>query len=93
MAKFRKRPVVVEAMQLVDADSSDAIGRWIRSQSATAYHSSGRAGHSFWLKIGTLEGVMVADQGDWVIRGIEGEFYPCKPSVFEATYEPVPEEA
>ena len=40
------------------------------------------------LKIQTLEGVMVARFGDWIIRGVQGEFYPCKPEIFEATYEP-----
>jgi hypothetical protein len=41
------------------------------------------------LLIPTLEGVMLAVEGDWIIRGIKGEFYPCKPDIFEATYEPV----
>ena len=42
-----------------------------------------------WLDINTLEGVMKAMPGDWIIKGVKGEFYPCKPDVFEATYEPV----
>ena len=41
------------------------------------------------LLIGTLEGTMAAAPGDWVIKGVAGEFYPCKPDIFEATYEPV----
>ncbi len=41
------------------------------------------------LIIATLEGHMVADQGDWIIRGVKGELYPCKPDIFDATYEPV----
>jgi hypothetical protein len=41
------------------------------------------------LRVGTLEGVMVASQGDFVIKGIDGEFYPCKPGIFQATYEPL----
>ena len=45
-----------------------------------------RDGENLW--IGTLEGNMVASPGDWVIRGIKGELYPCKPDIFEATYEP-----
>lgn len=40
-------------------------------------------------QIKTLEGVMTADKGDWIIKGVKGEFYPCKPDIFEATYEPV----
>ena len=42
------------------------------------------------IAIDTLEGEMHADPGDWIIRGVQGEFYPCKPDIFEATYEPVP---
>jgi len=41
------------------------------------------------IEIATLEGVMRADVGDWIIRGVAGEFYPCKPDIFAATYEPV----
>jgi hypothetical protein len=42
------------------------------------------------LNIRTLEGVMTANRGDWIIKGLEGEFYPCKPSIFQAKYEPIP---
>jgi hypothetical protein len=45
----------------------------------------------WWLTIRTFEGDRRADAGDWVIRGIQGEFYPCKPRIFERTYEPAPE--
>ena len=41
-----------------------------------------------WVAIPTLEGTMRAEIGDWIIRGVKGEFYPCKPDIFEATYEP-----
>jgi len=87
--QFRKKPVVIEAMQLTDHGSSDAIGYWIRSNSPTAFHSSGSYGTEFWLKIDTLEGVVQASTRDWIIKGVAGEFYPCKPDIFEATYEPV----
>ena len=86
--KFRKKPVVIEAMQLVDLASHDEIGRWIRRNSATAFHSSGSHSGGVWLKIDTLEGVVTASTGDWIIRGVKGEFYPCKPDIFDATYEP-----
>lgn len=87
--KFRKKPVVVEAMQLVSHESSDAIGIWIRSHSHIAFHSSGSYDGRFWLKIETLEGIVEARTGDWIIRGVAGEFYPCKPDIFAVTYEAV----
>lgn len=66
MAKYRKKPVVIEA-----------------------YQFSGPGEH---LTIHTLEGDMRADLGDWIIRGIKGELYPCKDEIFRATYELVTEE-
>lgn len=55
--------------------------------------SDAQVGESFLggLEILTLEGKMTADVGDWIIRGVKGEFYPCKPDIFEATYEPAEE--
>jgi len=44
------------------------------------------------VKIVTLEGTMIADPGDWIITGVKGEMYPCKPDIFEMTYEPVADE-
>jgi len=78
-SKFRKRPVVVEAMRLTDKSMPDVIA-WC----------SGRLdqfGDSWGVTIPTLEGRMMADPGDWIIRGVKGEFYPCKPDIFELTYE------
>ena len=91
MPKYRKRPVVIEARKVVtDTDSADydtnsplALARWIESEGQKAAAYSGN------LHIHTLEGVMSANSGDYVIRGVQGEFYPCKPDIFEATYEPV----
>lgn len=100
--KFRKKPVEIEAMQLV-GDSGDlhAVYLWIEENTAGSfepmaviegrepYPASGvsidpRDGR---LIISTLEGLHWADSGDWIIRGVQGEFYPCKPDIFAATYE------
>jgi len=82
MPKFRKRPVIIEAFQYTD-DNIDYILEWLNHE----YHlSSGGV-----LFIHTLEGQMHASPGDWIIKGVKGEFYPCKPDIFEATYEPVDE--
>ena len=79
MAKFRKKPVVIEAFQYTDAFVQVFPSDWPSEQ----WHYSGEQ-----LVIPTLEGSMCADVGDWIIKGVAGEFYPCKPLIFEATYEP-----
>ncbi|MDE2098862.1 MAG: hypothetical protein KGL39_16535 [Patescibacteria group bacterium] len=84
--KFRKRPVVVSAKQLTK-DNMDEVANWMAwlgSPPATVQlEALGRG-----LLILTTEGAMLASIGDWVIRGEHGEFYPCKPDVFAAVYEP-----
>lgn len=85
MPKYRKKPVEIEAMQLLDdVRKLHEIAAWIES-------NGGHAEIPFaepCLFIETLEGRMRADIGDWIIRGVKGEFYPCKPDIFAATYEP-----
>ncbi len=80
MPKYRKKPVVIEAVQY-DGHNATEIVLWAKSSVITEDFLGG-------IEIPTLEGVMRADVGDWVIRGVKGEFYPCKPDIFEATYEP-----
>jgi len=87
MAKYRKKPVVVEAVQWTGARFY-LIRRFCPT--ATGLKDSRKITE---ILIPTLEGTMRAEIGDWIIRGIKGEFYPCKPDIFEATYEPVESEA
>jgi hypothetical protein len=87
MPEYRKRPVVIEAKQWTGENLREIIaftGRFISSWEEFAADVA-RDG----LKIYTLEGVHLANVGDWIIRGVKGEYYPCKPDIFEATYEPV----
>lgn len=91
--KYRKKPVVIEAMQVLDdirehiricqwaasVTPEDKIVPVVMSKLDSA------------LLIHTLEGTMTADLGDYIIRGVQGEFYPCKPDIFYATYEEVRE--
>ena len=85
MARFRKRPVEVEAMQFTD-ENKDRVFNWLPNGIRMAdLDAAGKP----TLKIDTLEGVMTATLGDWVIKGVNGEFYPCKPDIFEKTYEPI----
>lgn len=83
MSKFRKKPVVIEAVQF---DPNKAP--WPEGVIAWETHGP-RPRDMSWGYIETLEGKMSVIAGDWIITGIKGEKYPCKPDIFEATYEPV----
>lgn len=78
--KYRKKPVVIEAVQFDGTIQS--------IESLQIPECSQQLG-SRTLQIQTLEGEMTAQPGDWIIRGVKGEFYPCKPEIFAATYEEV----
>lgn len=86
--KFRKKPVVIEAMQFKGDWTGDGadICTWV---GRSAHWSAGNSGEPGTLHIRTLEGTMTATEGDWIIKGVQGEFYPCKPDIFALTYEPV----
>lgn len=93
--KYRKKPVVVEAIQLrwdTWSEMCDFIGVGKLEDGKPEGFSPNGKSDVLGLKIPTLEGVMEASEGDWVIKGIKGEFYPCKPDIFEATYEKLEEE-
>jgi hypothetical protein len=88
-AFFRKKPVTVSAMQFDGTQqSADEIKAWMLQQgSASAAEFFTSAETAGALSVETLEGKMVASTDDWIIRGAFGEFYPCKPNIFAATYE------
>lgn len=90
MAKYRKKPVVIEARRLnaLDYDECCDIVRWC---SGRAVGPEEGYGENAMLVIPTLEGEIIANADDWIIKGVKGEFYPCKPDIFEATYELVEE--
>lgn len=87
--RYRKKPVIIEAVQL----------RWDTWSEMCEFAGIGKLengkpegkmdGEKIQLQIPTLEGLVTANQNDWVIRGVEGELYPCKPDIFEKTYEAV----
>ena len=92
--RYRKKPVEIEAMQWDGSiPSAQAILRWagdavgFRSEQHGHPEESKRS-RKDWLIIRTIEGVMNAQPNDWIIKGVKGEFYPCKPDIFVATYEP-----
>jgi len=84
MAKYRKRPVVIEAQQY-DGHNGIKLLAWIGGSEL----QEDLTGHGIEIK--TLEGTMRADKGDWIIKGVKGEFYPCKDEIFRMTYEPAAE--
>jgi hypothetical protein len=100
MPKFRKKPVVIEAVEMTaermanNADWPEWLNEaWNRDRASEgAFYSfrDGEGGRSFYIE--TLEGKHHVSPGDWVIRGIKGELYPCKPDIFAMTYDPVPTE-
>ncbi|MGJ0022720.1 MULTISPECIES: hypothetical protein [Streptococcus] len=79
MPKFRKKPVEIEAVRFVGSNYEE-IREFIGQNTLCSDLS---------IVIPTLEGDMVAQKGDYIIKGIKGEFYPCKPDIFEETYEEV----
>jgi hypothetical protein len=88
--KYRKRPVEVEAIRFIGANAAEIV-EWSKDG------SSGRAGPALrWIggvkteviEVGTFEGLMIAMPGDWIIRGVKNELYPCKDEIFRMTYEP-----
>ena len=86
--KYRKKPVVVEAVQFVDTEEAISdlcdFGLYpVRIDYADLNNPL--------LKIETLEGLLIATEGDYIIKGVQGEFYPCKPDIFKETYEKVEE--
>ena len=87
MPRFRKRPVEVEAIQFTGRNQREVLQFIYPSMSEDGLR--GAEVMNLPVVIETLEGDMTAAPGDWIIRGVQGEFYPCKPDIFEATYEPV----
>jgi hypothetical protein len=79
--KFRKKPVVIEAVQY--APNMPTLPEGVVEE----WDMPNQTGHCH-AHIDTLEGRMTVNPGDWVITGVKGERYPCKPDIFEATYEP-----
>jgi hypothetical protein len=102
--RFRMKPVEVEARQFDGtSESGAALVTWATENGAEGEYHPFLADHfkgdpnvyvahpDPYMRIVTLEGTMVASRGDWIIKGVKGEFYPCKPDIFEATYEAVDE--
>lgn len=84
VGRYRKRPVEIEAVRW-DGTNASEIELWAGEAYETWLPSTEQ------IEIRTLEGPLTASKGDWIIRGVKGEFYPCKPDIFVATYDAITE--
>ena len=83
--KYRKKPIVIEAIQWLGNNFGEIVYAFPECSGSWLIYNDDE------LIINTLEGNMIASIGDYIIKGIKGEFYPCKPDIFEASYEAVNE--
>jgi hypothetical protein len=103
MPLFRKKPVMIEAVQFlriiffeqgrhsIEFDTEETLPKWLRNAMLDGEVAPDVVGGGD-LVVKTLEGRHLASPGDWIIRGVKGELYPCKPDIFAMTYEPVDEQ-
>ena len=90
--KATKKPVTIECMQFTDHNSAQLIVQWVNAGSQGAAFNASAAfnstfGGGLHMELATLEGNYKVSLGDWIIKGVESEFYPCKPDIFESTYD------
>ena len=84
--RFRKLPIEIDAIQF----TRETFRAAVRFVPIDQFGAAGEDQRGLFLEIRTLEGVMTASDGDWIIRGVQGEMYPCKPGIFAVTYEAAP---
>lgn len=92
MKKYRKKPVEIEAVQWTGINPSEIkefVGDAANVEYYDAAYEAGAGPIVVTITIHTLEGDMKANKGDYIIKGVKGEFYPCKPDIFEQTYDAV----
>ena len=92
--KYRKKPVIVEAFQLNERGLIGEDWFWdaVSNNDIITYHFGKFHPEPAWYEIKTSEGTVVAKAGDYIIRGVNGEIYPCKPDIFKQIYEQVGEQ-
>jgi hypothetical protein len=89
MRKYRKKPVEIEAIQFNGLDDYLIICEWVDGSEGTLSSDETLEFKTPLMLVNTLEGIMAANPGDYIIKGVSGEFYPCKPDIFHKTYEKV----
>lgn len=88
MSFYRKKPVVIEAKQLPPTGTQLNRSRLTLTEDLASWCGGNVSEDGYSVVIKTLEGDMLASKGDYIIKGVNGEFYPCKPDIFDKTYEP-----
>ncbi len=92
--KYRKKPVVIDAVQYKDGNFEPVLRAFPESfdwEAKMIKNGTEESKTKFEIEIPTLEGITIASDGDYIIKGVKGEFYACKPDIFEMTYEKVEE--
>lgn len=89
MAKYRKKPVVIEAVQFNGLNDYLKVIEMFKQTESTLSPKEVFEFRTPIMLVNTLEGTMAANPGDYIIKGVNGEFYPCKPDIFEKTYEKI----
>lgn len=88
--KYRKKPIIINAVQWNGHNTKDVL-MFVAPKDQVVMDNFSKSINNNYLLISTLEGVMRADKGDYIIKGVQGEFYPCKPDIFNETNELVEE--
>ena len=89
--RYRKKPVVIEAILWTGSNKAAVTHFMVGDSGGFVTFGESFLGENNYIEIPTLEGTLRANAGDWIIKGLRGEFYPCKPDIFEATYYEVAE--
>lgn len=100
MSRHTKKPITIEAVQYAMNEYADAPGtfredppEWLRQAADDKVLRFEFRGEDYWYAVvDTLEGPMTVNPGDWIIRGVNGELYPCKPDIFAKSYDPAVED-
>lgn len=85
--KYRKKPVVIEAVEFKGFENIEEVQKFMKGSIKLNFPSDNE--NDVYLLIDTLEGTMIAKIGDYIIKGVNGEYYPCKADIFHKTYEEV----
>lgn len=90
--KYRKKPVVIEAFHWTEVPNKAKVPEWLKKAILSGRVKLKKLNDDFFIEIKTLKGTRKASIGDYIVKGVSGEIYPCEPEIFEQTYEKVEEE-
>lgn len=85
MNKYQKKPVIVEAMQCIEPNKPHDLAAWCGGE----VQGVGDMSAKMWINVPTLHGITMAHYGDWIVKSVKGDFYPCRSDIFDETHEKV----